>query len=37
MQQTFEHIPVLAGPVLEAFAGLPGEGLLIDASARLDG
>lgn len=32
MQQTFEHIPVLAGPVLEAFAGLPDEGLLIDAT-----
>lgn len=32
MQQTFEHTPVLAGPVLEAFAGLPDEGLLIDAT-----
>jgi 16S rRNA (cytosine1402-N4)-methyltransferase len=32
MQQPFDHIPVLAGLVLEAFAGLPAEGLLIDAT-----
>jgi 16S rRNA (cytosine1402-N4)-methyltransferase len=32
MPQPFDHIPVLARPVQEAYAGLPAEGLLIDAT-----